>query len=127
MQSKHYVLGYRTDLYFHDYKLEIEIYEFGYCDRDIEYEKEREERLKEELNCVLIRTNPHKENTNCFKAISDIPRHINKSTRELIKNETKDSIIEDVKKLLKSESKFSNNGTISKFRSNFARHILLTL
>ena len=43
MQSEHYVSEYRTDLYFHDYKLAIEVDEFGHCDRDIEYEKKEKE------------------------------------------------------------------------------------
>ena len=34
--------------------------------------------------------------------------------------------MDDVKRLLKAESKFSNNGAISKFTKNFARHILPT-
>ena len=42
IQSKYYESRYRIDLYFHDYRLAIEIDEFDHCDRDIEYEKERE-------------------------------------------------------------------------------------
>ena len=33
------VLGYRIDLYFHDYKLAIKIYENAECGRDIDNEK----------------------------------------------------------------------------------------
>ena len=68
IQTKYYVLGYRVDLYFHDYKLAIETDEFRHCDRDIEYEKERERILKEELNCVFIRINPDKPNFNVNNA-----------------------------------------------------------
>ena len=32
-----YVLSYRIDLYFHDYKLAIEIGENGHSDRNIDY------------------------------------------------------------------------------------------
>ena len=39
MQSEHYVLGYRIDIYFHDYRLPIDIDEFGRCDRNSDYEK----------------------------------------------------------------------------------------
>ena len=38
MQTQYYVLGYRIDLYFHDYKLAIEIDENGHNGRNIDYE-----------------------------------------------------------------------------------------
>ena len=38
MQTQFNVLGYRIDLYFHDYKLAIEIDEDGHSDRNIDYE-----------------------------------------------------------------------------------------
>ena len=38
MQTQYSVLGYRIDVYFHDYKLEIEIDENGHGDRKIGYE-----------------------------------------------------------------------------------------
>ena len=46
MQTEYHFLGYRTDLYFPDYRLAIEINEFCHWDRNIEYEKERERILK---------------------------------------------------------------------------------
>ena len=69
MQTEYYQSGYRIDLYFHDYRLAIELDEFGHCDRDIEYEKERKKILKKELNCVFIRINLDKEDFTCFKDI----------------------------------------------------------
>ena len=122
MQSECYESGYRIDLYFHDYRLAIEIDEFDQCDRDIEYEEESERIPEEKLNCVFIRINPDEEDFNCFKAINKIHRHINKSTRKL----TKKFVIDDVKRLLKAGSKFSNNDAIFKFTKNFAGHILPT-
>ena len=35
MQTQHSVLGYRVDLYFHKYKLAIEVDELGHNDRNI--------------------------------------------------------------------------------------------
>ena len=46
MQSECYKSGYRIDLYFLHYRLVIEIDELDRYNRDIEYEKERERRLK---------------------------------------------------------------------------------
>ena len=40
MQTQ-YVLGYRIDLYFHDYKIAIEIDESGHSDRNIANEKKK--------------------------------------------------------------------------------------
>ena len=52
------VLGYRIDLYFYEHKLAIEIDELGHNDRNTDYETKREREIKNELNCVFIRTNP---------------------------------------------------------------------
>ena len=79
MQDGYYALGYRNDLYFHDYRLAIEVDEFGRCDRNIECEKERERILKEEFNCLFIRINPDEGpdfNTNA--AINKLIRPIKK-------------------------------------------------
>ena len=41
MQTQHNVLGYRIDLYFHNYKLSIEIDENGHSNINIDYEKKK--------------------------------------------------------------------------------------
>ena len=38
MQTQYTVIGYRIDLYFHEYKLAIEVDELGHNDRNIDYE-----------------------------------------------------------------------------------------
>ena len=42
MQRQFSVLGYRIDLYFHDYKLAMEINENGNSNRNIDYEIRRQ-------------------------------------------------------------------------------------
>ena len=42
MQTEHSVLGYKIDLYFHEYKLPIELDELGHNDRNIHYEIQRQ-------------------------------------------------------------------------------------
>ena len=116
MQTQYSLLGYRIDLYFHDYKLAIEIDEFGHCYRNIDYEMKRQRSIEEELGCEFNRVNTDEKYFNIFVEIGKI-----------IEESTKGSIIDDVKKLLKAASKLSNNGTISKVRKNFARHLLLTI
>ena len=76
------VLGYRIDLYFHKYKLAIEVDELGHADRNLSNEIERQKALEKELDCVFIRINPDEENFNIFKEINKIHRHIKKSTKK---------------------------------------------
>ena len=61
MQTEYYQSRCRIDLYFRDYRRAIEVDEFDQCNRDIEYQKEREIRLKEDLNCAFIKINPDEE------------------------------------------------------------------
>ena len=51
MQTQYSVLGYRIDLYFHEYKLAIEVHELGHNDRNIDYETQRQRALEREL-CI---------------------------------------------------------------------------
>ena len=41
MQTQHSVWDYKIDLYFHDYKLAIEVDEYGHSDRNIDYKIQR--------------------------------------------------------------------------------------
>ena len=56
-----YIL-FRIDIYFTKYCLAIEIDEKGHTDRDLEFEKKRQEALEKKLNCTFIRINTSKEN-----------------------------------------------------------------
>ena len=58
IQTQYSVLGYRIDLYFHKYKLVIEVDELGHTNRNINNEIERQKALEKELNCIFIRINP---------------------------------------------------------------------
>ena len=46
MQTQYSVLGYRIDLYFHDYKLAIEVDKKGHEDRNIGQEIKRQKELE---------------------------------------------------------------------------------
>ena len=72
LQTQYSVLGYRIDLYFHKYKLAIEVDELGHADRNINNEIERQKALEKELNCVFIRINPDEKDFNIFKEINKI-------------------------------------------------------
>ena len=53
IQTQFSVLGYRINLYFHEYKLVIEVDELGYTNRIINNEIQRQKALEKELNCVF--------------------------------------------------------------------------
>ena len=82
IQTQYSVLGYKIDLYFHKYKLTIEVDELGHNDRNIDHEIQRQKAIEKELGCVFIRINPDEENSNIFKAINETYRHIKKSTKK---------------------------------------------
>ena len=76
IQTQYSVLGYRIDLYFHEYKLAIEVDELGQINRNINNETERQKALEKELNCVFVRVNPDEKDFNIFKEVNKIHRHI---------------------------------------------------
>ena len=80
------VLGYRIDLYFYEYKLAIEIDEFGHNDRNTDYEIKRQREIENELNCVFIITNPDDSDFNMYKPENQIYNHIIKSKEENLKS-----------------------------------------
>ena len=75
------VLGYTIDLYFHGYKLAIEVGEKCHKDRNIDHEIKRQKKLEKELRCEFIRINSDGKDFNIFRGINEIHRHIKKSTK----------------------------------------------
>ena len=127
MQTQYSVLGYRINLYFHDYKLAIEVDEKDHKNRNINHEMQRQKALERKLSCKFIRINPDKEYFNIFKAISEIHRHIKKSTKKLTGKSTKKSLIDELSnKLLRLEFK-SNNSIKTKCLKDVVKKILPTL
>ena len=86
MQTQYNVLSYRIELYFHDYKLTIEVDENGHSDRNIDYELKRQKAIEQELGCKYIRIDPRKEDFEIFRAINEIFRHIKQSTKKTLIN-----------------------------------------
>ena len=103
MQTQYTVIGDRIDLYFHKYKLAIEVDELGHADRNVNNEIERQKALERELNCVFIRINPDEKDFNIFKEVNKIHRRIQKSTKK--------SLIDDLSKRL-LELKFKQHDAI---------------
>ena len=105
-QTQYTVIGYRIDIYFHEYKLAIEVDGLGHNDRNIDYEIKRHRAIEKELGCVFIRINPDEENFNIFKAINKIQRHIKKSMKK--------SLIDKISKRLVGLGFNSNHSIIIK-------------
>ena len=82
IQTQYSVIGYRTDLYFHEHKLATEVDELGHADRNLSNETERQKALEKELDCVFIRSNSDGKNFNTFREINKIHRKIKKSTKK---------------------------------------------
>ena len=74
MHTQYKVLRYSIDLYFHDYKLAIEIDENGNSDRNIDQEIKRQKAI--ELGCKFIGIDPDKKDFDIFKTVDEIFRHI---------------------------------------------------
>ena len=59
MQTQYSLLGYRIDLYFHDYRFTIKIDENGHNNRNADYEIKSQKTIEHELGCGLIRIDPN--------------------------------------------------------------------
>ena len=58
IQTHYRSLEYEINLYFHDYKLAVEIDEKDHLDRDMNRERERQKALEKEVGCKFISINP---------------------------------------------------------------------
>ena len=67
MQTQYSVLGYRIDLYFHKYKLAIDVDELGHADRSLSNKIKGQKALEKELDYVFIRINPDEKKFQHFQ------------------------------------------------------------
>ena len=95
-----YIL-FRIDIYFTEYSLVVEIDEKGHTDRDLMFEKKREEALEKELNCKFIRINTSRENYDADYEASGIQVSISQFKENKIKEKDKKikELEEEIKKL----------------------------
>ena len=68
-------------MYFHDYKLAIETDENGHIKRNIAYEIKRQK-----FGYKFIKIDPDKKHFDIFRAITEIFRHIEQSTKKTLIN-----------------------------------------
>ena len=99
-----YIL-FRIDIYFTKYFLAVEIDEKGHTDRDLIFEKKRQEALEKKLNCEFIRINTSRENFNVDYEASRIQVFISQFKDNKIKErDNKIKELEDEIKKLKLQS-----------------------
>ena len=95
MQKQYTVIGYRIDLYFHKYKLPIEVDELGQNDRNDDYERQkRQQALERELDCAFSKIDPDAPNFNIFREINKIHRHIKRSFKKSLIDKISKRILE---------------------------------
>ena len=63
-------------MYFHDYKLAVEIDENGHSDRNIDRKIKRQRVIEQELGCKFIRIDPDEEDFDISRAINEVFRQI---------------------------------------------------
>ena len=117
MQTHFNVLLYRISLYFHEYKLAIEIDENGHSDRNIDFEIKRGKAIEQGLICKCIRIDPDKEDFDIFRAINEIFKHIKKSTKNTLINKIST-------RLLGLEFKSNNTIKSKALKYNFLKNIV---
>ena len=87
---------FRIDIYFTKHCLAIEIDEKGHTDRDLEFEKKRQEALEKKLNCTFIRINTSKENYDADYEVSRMQTFISQFKDNKIKErDNKNKELED--------------------------------
>ena len=107
---QHCVLDqYRIDLYFPEHRLAIEVDEFNHVKRINDNEREKEMRAC--LKCKFIRIEPDRANHGEFLELSRIKNCIDKSKERLTKKSAKESLIDNLSKIL-SQIEFKKDNSI---------------
>jgi very-short-patch-repair endonuclease len=74
VKQQYFVDRYFIDLYILNKKIAVECDEFDHVERDNKYESEREETIKNTLNCKIVRFNPDSPNFKLADLVSRIVR-----------------------------------------------------
>ena len=76
----------KTDMYFSEHELVVEIDEKEHIDRNQNKENGRQIKIEKSLNCKFHRINPDAEHFDIFVEISKIQNYITKSNEEKMKS-----------------------------------------
>ena len=83
----------RTDVYFSEHKLVLEIDEKRHTERNQNEENKRQIKMKERLNCKFYRINPDVEGLDIFLEISKIQNYITQSNEEKLKRKFAEQLL----------------------------------
>lgn len=86
---------YFIDCYIYDYNIAIEIDEFGHRSYNKEKEIKREKFIIKELDCIILRCNPHSKKFNIFTFMGEIMQNILNRT-DLNETSFSENVSEDV-------------------------------
>ena len=76
----------RTDMYFSEHKLVVEIDEKGHTDRNQNEENQKQIKIEERFNCKFCRVNPDVEGFDIFLETSKMQNYITQSNKEKVKS-----------------------------------------
>ena len=108
---QHSVLDYKTDLYFPEHKLAIEVVEKGHTDRDKRKEIERQITIERKFGCKFIKINPDEKDYDEYAKFGEVNNHINESNKTLTEESTKKSLVDEFSRRL-LELEFKSNHCI---------------
>ena len=103
-KNGHKYILFRTDVYFDEFLLVVEIYEKGHTDRDLTFEKKWPEALEKKLACKFIRINTSnaKNTYDLDYEVSDIEAFIDEFNKKKIK--TLEHKIKEKRRIIKQKT-----------------------
>ena len=105
IRIRYTVLGYRIDLYFYEHEQTKKTDELSHNGGNTDYEIKRESEIKNELDCVFIRTDPDAVNFNINELKNQIFKHIIQSKEKNTVNKVVNKIAELDDKIDKKSEK----------------------
>ena len=111
-----YIL-FRTDVYFSEYSLAVEIDEKEHTDRDIIFEEKRQKALEKKLDCKFIRINTSNVKNGYYK-VGNIEIFIDEFKNEKIKELEKKREMRNDKREMRNEKLKNKNKKFKNLTNN---------
>ena len=111
-----YIL-FRTDVYFSEYSLAVEIDEKGHTDRDFIFEEKRQKALEKKLDCKFIRINTSNVKNGYYK-VGNIEIFIDEFKNEKIKELEKKREMRNDKREMRNEKLKNKNKKFKNLTNN---------
>ena len=111
------VILFTIDVYFNKFLLVVEIDEKGHTDRDLIFEKKRQEALEKKLGCKFIRVNTSNAK-NCYDLDCEV------GNIEAFNDELKNIKIKELEDKIKELENKNKNSTINQITNNVRKIII---